>query len=201
MNSSREVLYHVTDTPFGRALIACTPQGLAALHFIDAAAPPDTKQVASILTGRFPLAAQLTRVDDSNPAMPQFQTIRSALMAGRDCSSVALDFEGTPFQRAVWEYLRTIPCGETQSYLEVARAIGKPRAYRAVANACAQNQIAMAVPCHRVIQSDGSLGGYRWGISRKEMILSFERTAASAHNGRLPSVARPKKLVIETKVG
>lgn len=81
---------------------------------------------------------------------------------------------GTPFQRRVWEYLVTIPAGETRSYAEVAAAIGHPQATRAVANACAANTEAITIPCHRVIRSDGSLGGYRWGVERKRALLEAE---------------------------
>ncbi len=81
---------------------------------------------------------------------------------------------GTPFQRLVWSYLKTIPKGEVRSYAEVARAIGSPKAVRAVANACGANTEAITVPCHRVVCSNGKLGGYRWGVARKEALLKKE---------------------------
>jgi AraC family transcriptional regulator of adaptative response/methylated-DNA-[protein]-cysteine methyltransferase len=87
---------------------------------------------------------------------------------------ISLSLGGTPFQQRVWKYLKTIPRGAQRSYSEVANAIGAPRATRAVASACARNQIALAIPCHRVIRSDGSLGGYRWGIERKRWLLGRE---------------------------
>jgi AraC family transcriptional regulator, regulatory protein of adaptative response / methylated-DNA-[protein]-cysteine methyltransferase len=85
-----------------------------------------------------------------------------------------LDIQGTVFQRRVWQALRDIPCGSTASYADVAVAIGNPKAVRAVATACANNQIAVAVPCHRVVRSDGSLSGYRWGPERKAELLRRE---------------------------
>ena len=85
-----------------------------------------------------------------------------------------LDIRATAFQRRVWEELRRIPYGETRSYGEVARAIGQPTASRAVARACATNPTSMVIPCHRVIRSDGNLGGYRWDIKRKEALLKME---------------------------
>ena len=85
----------------------------------------------------------------------------------------------TAFQRQVWEALRAIPPGETRSYGDVARAIGRPKAVRAVARACAANQVAMVLPCHRVVRGDGSIGGYRWGVERKKKLLAVERKAAS----------------------
>lgn len=91
--------------------------------------------------------------------------------------AVRLTIKGTLFQQRVWRYLITIPRGAMRSYSEVAQAIGYPSAVRAVASACAQNQIALAIPCHRVIRADGSLGGYRWGIARKRLILERETRA------------------------
>src|SRR5690606_14894223 len=85
-----------------------------------------------------------------------------------------LDPRGTPFQRLVWGELRRIPAGETASYAEVARRIGRPRSARAVARACGANPLAVVVPCHRVVGSDGALSGYRWGVERKRALLARE---------------------------
>jgi AraC family transcriptional regulator of adaptative response/methylated-DNA-[protein]-cysteine methyltransferase len=86
-----------------------------------------------------------------------------------------LDLQATAFQWQVWRQLRRIPYGETRSYRQVAQAIGRPRAVRAVAQACARNPVVVAIPCHRVIRSDGSLGGYRFGLRRKRALLQKER--------------------------
>jgi AraC family transcriptional regulator of adaptative response/methylated-DNA-[protein]-cysteine methyltransferase len=86
-----------------------------------------------------------------------------------------LDVRASAFQLRVWKYLQSIPYGETRSYSQVARAIGKPKAVRAVAGACAANRTAIAIPCHRVIRADGDLGGYRWGRERKQRLLERER--------------------------
>jgi AraC family transcriptional regulator of adaptative response/methylated-DNA-[protein]-cysteine methyltransferase len=86
-----------------------------------------------------------------------------------------LDVRATAFQRRVWEALRRIPYGTTRSYAEIARAIGKPSATRAVARACATNPAALVIPCHRVVRADGGLGGYRWGVARKRALLEQER--------------------------
>ena len=94
-------------------------------------------------------------------------------------SSYPLDIQATAFQRRVWDYLQTIPRGTTRSYRQVAKAIGRPTAARAVARACATNRLAVAIPCHRVIREDGNLGGYRWGLSRKELLLEMERASNS----------------------
>ncbi len=87
-----------------------------------------------------------------------------------------LEFNGTPFQKLVWKGLQEIPAGSTESYAQLARRLGKPTATRAVASACAANQLAFAIPCHRVIRSDGKLGGYRWGLERKRALIELERS-------------------------
>jgi AraC family transcriptional regulator of adaptative response/methylated-DNA-[protein]-cysteine methyltransferase len=86
-----------------------------------------------------------------------------------------LDIQGTAFQRRVWKELQRIPRGETRTYREVARRIGRPRAIRAVGHACATNPVSVVIPCHRVVRTDGSLGGYRWGLERKARLLKRER--------------------------
>jgi len=87
--------------------------------------------------------------------------------------------QATAFQWRVWEELRRIPLGETRSYQEIAKAIGKPKAVRAVASACAGNHVALVIPCHRVIREDQSLGGYRWGLERKRKLLENEKVSHS----------------------
>jgi len=86
----------------------------------------------------------------------------------------------TAFQRRVWEALRSIPLGATRTYSEVARSIGQPKAIRAVGHACATNPTSIVVPCHRVVRTDGTLGGYRWGLERKQSLLERERRTAGA---------------------
>jgi AraC family transcriptional regulator of adaptative response/methylated-DNA-[protein]-cysteine methyltransferase len=91
--------------------------------------------------------------------------------------NLPLDVRGTVFQQRVWRALRQIPVGTTASYQEIARKIGSPRAVRAVAGACAANAIAVAIPCHRVVRSDGALSGYRWGIERKRTLIDREASS------------------------
>jgi AraC family transcriptional regulator, regulatory protein of adaptative response / methylated-DNA-[protein]-cysteine methyltransferase len=95
-------------------------------------------------------------------------------------ASLPVDARGTPFQRRVWEALRAIPPGQTASYAEIARRIGAPKATRAVAGACAANPVAVAIPCHRVVRSDGALSGYRWGVERKRKLLEREKSRVTA---------------------
>lgn len=88
-----------------------------------------------------------------------------------------LDVQGTAFQKKVWDFLKTIPVGDVVSYGEAAKAIGEPRAVRALASACAGNRIGVLIPCHRVIRGNGELGGYRWGLPRKRALIDAERKA------------------------
>jgi AraC family transcriptional regulator of adaptative response/methylated-DNA-[protein]-cysteine methyltransferase len=92
-------------------------------------------------------------------------------------AGVPLDIQGTAFERRVWSALRRIPAGSTASYAQIAARIGAPQAVRAVARACAANKLAVAVPCHRVVRSDGALSGYRWGVARKRTLLAREAGA------------------------
>ena len=100
--------------------------------------------------------------------------MRETLQPGRYLD-LPLDIQGTAFQRRVWQALREIPVGETATYNDIAKRIGAPRASRAVAGACAANKLALAVPCHRVVRTDGGLSGYRWGVERKRVLLKRER--------------------------
>lgn len=92
----------------------------------------------------------------------------------RRSASTCLDLRGTAFQERVWQALRTIPVGSTASYAEIAKMIGAPKSFRAVAQACGANSLAVAIPCHRVVRSDGDLSGYRWGVERKRQLLDRE---------------------------
>ncbi|MEM7760566.1 MAG: methylated-DNA--[protein]-cysteine S-methyltransferase [Cyanobacteria bacterium P01_A01_bin.40] len=95
--------------------------------------------------------------------------------------NIPLDIRSTPFQKQVWQTLQKIPYGETRTYKEVAQELGKPQATRAVGNACGANPVALLIPCHRVLRSDGSLGGYRWGIKRKQKLLAIEQYNNQEH--------------------
>ncbi|PYX36359.1 MAG: bifunctional transcriptional activator/DNA repair enzyme protein Ada, partial [Acidobacteria bacterium] len=101
--------------------------------------------------------------------------------------SLPLDIQATAFQRRVWAHLQSLPFGTTQSYGEVAQAIGQPNAARAVARACASNRIAVAIPCHRVVRGNGDMGGYRWGAERKRALLQLEQKGSNASAAASPS--------------
>ena len=106
--------------------------------------------------------------------MPALEQTLRHLEDPRTTLDLPLDLTGSVFQRRVWNALRQIPPGKTASYLDIARQLGQPTAFRAVANACGANPLAVIVPCHRVLRQDGSLGGYRWGLERKRQLLDRE---------------------------
>ena len=164
------IRYTCADSPLGRMLIAATERGICAIQF----ARTDDELLAG-LKREFPFAVR-------KPDGGGLQSWVAALlrhMRGQDLdSSLPLDIRATAFQRRVWTYLQSIPFGATRSYGQVAQAIGRPSAARAVARACATNPVAVAIPCHRVVREDGSTGGYRWGIERKKTLLKIEQAAA-----------------------
>ena len=158
-------------TPLGEALVAATERGICAVELGD-----DADALAQRLRDEFP-RADIQRVDHGRDDFlaPRLQAVAQRL-AGGD-SAVPLDLLGTAFQRRVWDALMKIPHGQTRSYAEIASALETPKAVRAVASACAHNRIAVVVPCHRVIRSDGSPGGYKWGLPLKQQLLERERAA------------------------
>jgi len=165
------VRFTITSSPLGRMLIAATDKGICAIQFGDT---DDALQQG--LMREFPFAAR--KRDDA--ALAQWRLSLVQLMKGQSAhpaSLLPLDIRATAFQRRVWEHLQRIPRGETQSYSAVAKKIGMPRATRAVARACAANPVALAIPCHRVVREDGEMGGYRWGIERKEQLLAMEKAS------------------------
>jgi AraC family transcriptional regulator, regulatory protein of adaptative response / methylated-DNA-[protein]-cysteine methyltransferase len=166
------IRYTCADSPLGRMLIAATERGICSIQF----GRSDGELMAG-LKREFPFAAR--KADEGG-----LQSWVSALlrhMRGKNLdASLPLDIRATAFQRRVWAYLQSIPFGATRSYSQVAKGIGRPSAVRAVARACATNPVAVAVPCHRVVRQDGSMGGYRWGIERKKTLLELEQTAAEA---------------------
>jgi AraC family transcriptional regulator of adaptative response/methylated-DNA-[protein]-cysteine methyltransferase len=164
------IRYTIADSPVGRVLIATTERGLCAVEL-----GANDADVESILRADFPNAA-IERDDEARETW-----VRAVLDRVRDPNRgsthrIPLDLAGTEFQRRVWDALREIPAGETRSYGEVARAIGDPKASRAVAQACANNRIAVVVPCHRVVRGDGEISGYKWGVERKRKLLAAETT-------------------------
>jgi AraC family transcriptional regulator, regulatory protein of adaptative response / methylated-DNA-[protein]-cysteine methyltransferase len=167
-----QIQYSAVPCPLGWLLVAATEQGVCRVHLGDS-----EEALVRRLKSDLP-NAQL------QPAGSQLEEwireIVSHLQGERTDLDLPLDVRATSFQQRVWRALRSIPWGATQSYREVAQRIGQPKAVRAVARACAANPVAIVVPCHRVVRSDGSLGGYAGGVQRKKALLALESTTRSS---------------------
>ena len=168
------IRYTTARSPLGRVLVAATARGICAVTVGD-----DDKTLLAELRAEFP-HARLTRVDAGRD---EWLAVVLARVAAEMSGGVGLspesklppiDVAATAFQWRVWQALTRIPAGETRSYADVARAIGEPKAARAVGHACGSNKLAFIVPCHRVVRADGTPGGWRWGIARKQALLERE---------------------------
>ena len=166
-----KIAYTIAPCSLGRVLVAATERGISAVYLGDSSAP-----LEKALAHEYP-RAEIRR--DSNGMAKWVSGVLAHLRGREPHAELPLDVHATAFQRRVWEELRRIPRGSTRTYTEVARAIGKPRAIRAVARACATNPVSILVPCHRVIGKDGKLTGYRWGLDRKRALLASESAAIS----------------------
>jgi len=157
--------FAIGSSPLGVFAVVASDKGVAAILF--GASRPD---ILADLRRRFEVLPQ----EDAKGLATLLQQAAAMITDPRRSVALTLAPRGTKFQRQVWDALRQIPPGRTASYADVARRIGSPRAVRAVAQACAANPIAIAIPCHRVVRSDGAAGGYRWGAKRKAMLLAAE---------------------------
>lgn len=160
------ILYAIAESYLGWVLVAGTQKGICRIDF-----DQSPTRLQARLAERFP-QAQLKTAD------PGFEAVVKQVIGYIETPSntlnLPLDIQGTAFQKRVWQALRGISAGTTASYIQIANQIGSPKAARAVAQACAANQLAVAIPCHRVVRSDGHLGGYRWGLDRKKALLERE---------------------------
>ena len=163
--------YTLVDSPLGRLLVAATERGVCFVSLGDT-----DEALETALRGDYH-AADLVRDDEG--LGETVQAILAFLQGTRPGLDLPLDIQGTAFQWRVWEALRAIPYGETRTYAQLAEAIHEPKAARAVGHACATNPVSLVIPCHRAVRTDGSLGGYRWGLSRKEALLTQEKAHAS----------------------
>jgi AraC family transcriptional regulator of adaptative response/methylated-DNA-[protein]-cysteine methyltransferase len=178
-----DIAWTLRDTTLGLLLVAASERGVCLVRFGESAA-----ELEAALARELPWAA--LRRDDAGLA--RWSDLLARAVEGRgEATSLPLDVAGSRFQRRVWDALRAIPRGATRSYADVAQALGAPRAVRAVANACAANPTALAVPCHRVVPRSGGAGGYRWGVWRKRALLAREGAAAEARPTAIPSAACP----------
>lgn len=170
------ISYAFSETALGLMMIAATDRGICSIQFGATHA-----ELESRMAQEFPEAQRTPMARGQADVFAAWMEAMRDYLSGRQPHlDLPLDIRGTAFQRTVWDYLRTIPYGQLQSYTEVARGIGRPSAVRAVASACAGNIIALAIPCHRVIRGDGAMGGYRWGVERKRALIDNERAPAES---------------------
>lgn len=165
-----KIEYTIAKSPLGKVLVAATERGVSAVYLGDA-----HNQLVAELREEYPRAEISPAAHNSQRWVREIVQRIEGKPAQED---LPLDLQATAFQRRVWQELQRIPRGSTRTYSQVARALGKPKAVRAVARACATNPVSVVVPCHRVVREDGSLAGYRWGLTRKEQLLATERAAA-----------------------
>jgi len=165
------IRYAVVDSPLGRLLVGATERGVCAVML----GKPEAELVCE-LAHDFP-RAELRK--DPQGLGAWVRGVVERMRARPEAREIPLDIRGTAFQRRVWQELQRIPAGQTRTYSEIARRIGRPEAVRAVARACATNSISVVVPCHRVVGKNGSLTGYRWGLQRKRALLATEKLAAT----------------------
>jgi AraC family transcriptional regulator of adaptative response/methylated-DNA-[protein]-cysteine methyltransferase len=161
----QRIAYTCFPTALGTVLVAATEKGLCSVKLADS-----TERLKRSLAEEFPEATL-----EENGLKQLKQKVLAFLEGEASLARVPLDIRGTVFQRRVWDELRRIPRGETRTYKDIARAIGFPEAVRAVGSACGANPVALAVPCHRAVRTDGGLGGYAWGLARKQKLLALEK--------------------------
>jgi AraC family transcriptional regulator of adaptative response/methylated-DNA-[protein]-cysteine methyltransferase len=161
--------YAVAKSSLGKVLVGATERGISAVYLGDA-----ENSLLKELREEYPQA----EISAAEGSFGQWvKEIVQRVEGNPPRLELPLDLQATAFQRRVWQELQKIPRGSTRTYTQVAKALGNPKAVRAVARACATNPVSIVVPCHRVIREDGSLAGYRWGLSRKEQLLTQERAA------------------------
>jgi AraC family transcriptional regulator of adaptative response/methylated-DNA-[protein]-cysteine methyltransferase len=167
--SGNVIRFAVGECSLGAILVAATAKGVCAIQFGD-----DPEALVCALQDRFPKAQLLGGDQAFERLVAKVVGFVEAPAQGLD---LPLDIRGTAFQQRVWKAIRDIPAGATASYRDLAKRLGAPKAVRAVAQACAANAIAVAIPCHRVVRTDGSTSGYRWGVARKRALLAREKAA------------------------
>lgn len=161
------IAYAIVECAFGRVLVAATRKGVCFVSLGE-----DDAMLTQALTKEFPAADEI--VHDEASIAPAVEALLAYLEGETPHVDLPLDVRATAFQRRVWQELLAIPYGETRTYSEIAKALGTPHGQRAVGRACATNPVSLVVPCHRALRQDGGLGGYRWGVKRKEALLREE---------------------------
>lgn len=167
--AAMKIRYAIAESPLGKVLVGATERGISAVYL-----GGQEKELRGELRKEYPLAEIIPGSDSFS------RWVREIVhrIEGRPPRvDLPLDVQATAFQRRVWQELQCIPFGATRTYSQIARSLGRPKAVRAVARACATNPVSIVVPCHRVIREDGSLAGYRWGVERKKKLLEREKEA------------------------
>jgi AraC family transcriptional regulator of adaptative response/methylated-DNA-[protein]-cysteine methyltransferase len=174
--NGERIVFTIIETPYGDLLVAATRNGVCSVKFGSVGT-----DLTEMLREEFPRAEIAVDTGELSSWVSMIQNYFDGYSGSLD---IPLDLQASAFRHRVWEELRRIPFGETRSYSQVAEAIGQPTAVRAVASACAANPVALVTPCHRVIHSDGSISGYRWGFERKQALLEAERKNAAKTIGK-----------------
>lgn len=164
MKFASNMVYGIASSPFGTVVIGLFDGKVAKLSFID-----KVSKAAGEIHKTWP-KANLIRDDEKIVPLAKKIFVKSKAK-----KNIPFVIHGTPFQLRVWKAMMAIPFGQTKSYKDIAKAVGAPNAFRAVGTACGKNPIGMLIPCHRVLASDGSLGGFGWGLKRKQQMLDWEQ--------------------------
>src|ERR1700694_2980335 len=164
--AAHEIEFVVGDCALGKVLVARSPIGVCAIRFGSTAAVVEQDLVASFPNSRI--------ISNNRWLRDDLTKVLQFIAVPRDPLDLELDIRGTTSQRRVWDALRTIPFGKPLTYAQLARRVSGPKSLRAIAQACSENPIALAIPCHRVMGNSGSLAGYRWGVERKQALINRE---------------------------
>jgi AraC family transcriptional regulator of adaptative response/methylated-DNA-[protein]-cysteine methyltransferase len=165
----KQIDYRIGDSDIGSVLVATSDQGVCAILLGD-----DADSVVASLQLQWPNADLIAA---EHALQTELEQVMQLIDDPNHTVQLKLALKATAFQRTVWSCLQQIPVGSTRSYQQIAAAINRPKAVRAVANACATNRHALVIPCHRVLRADGNLSGYRWGVKRKQALLERELRA------------------------
>lgn len=166
-DAGTRINYAIADCDLGKLLVATTNKGICAVTLGDSS----IKLIENLQTE----FVKATTIVENQDRRDWIERILKSLEGKEVDRDLPLDIRGTAFQQQVWQALKKIPYGETRTYKNIADELNKPKATRAVGNACGTNPVALIIPCHRVLRSDGSLGGYRWGLDRKRKLLVMEQ--------------------------
>ena len=167
-----KIHYAVVQSTLGQLLVAATARGICFVCLGE-----DGDALVAALGAEFPAAEELA--ENQEEIGPALEVLLDYLEGKTPHLDLPLDVQATAFQRRVWQELMAIPCGETRSYSQIAEALDLPRGQRAVGRACATNPVSLVIPCHRALRADGGLGGYRWGLPRKEALIAMEQKATA----------------------